>query len=59
MQASAQYTEDLDKADIIFVDDYCYTMSHIGMMHGGSFTDGFDPKTDLELAYNQLTTWPR
>lgn len=59
MQASDQYTDDVDRADVIFVDDYCFMMSHTGTFHGGGFADGFDPSAELQKAYNKLASWPR
>lgn len=68
MQASEQYTEDIDRADVVFVDDYCYMMSQTGKEHvvklppslqTKTFSDGFDPQAELSKAYNQLLSWPR
>lgn len=59
LQTSDQYTEDIDRADVVFVDDYCFMISHTGQIHGGTFADRFDPWLELEKAYAKLVSWPR
>ena len=54
------YTEEIERANVILVDDYCYTMSHTGSLHsGGGFNDSFNPTAELEKAYKKLLSWPR
>jgi hypothetical protein len=57
LQASPFFTKELQSADAIYVDDYCYTITNIAQEHsrlGGQYSDGFEPWRQLQAGYSRL-----
>lgn len=59
-QSSEYFTEDLDNADAVFVDDYCYTVAWTAQAQSEeAYKDGFDPQAELVEGYRRLLEQPR
>ena len=59
-QTSESFTEDLNDADAVFVDDYCYSVAWIAQEQSEeAYKDGFDPRAQLVKGYTRLMDHPR
>jgi len=47
LQASKHYTQDLEEADIVFVNDYCQMISVTASVHSGGATPGYNPVGEM------------
>ena len=59
-QSSEHFTEDLNDADAVYVDEYCYTVAWIAKEQSEeTYKDGFDPRAELVKGYKMLMEHPR
>ena len=60
---SKYYTDDLEQADAVVVDDYCPLLCclvlHCWYQENQTHTDGYNPKTEIASAYSKLMQLPR
>ena len=53
-QASKYYTSDVEKADAVYIDDYCLMASVTAVTHSGGFNGGYDYASQLYKALDRL-----